>query len=166
MGLNILNLNEKNSSGIYSGLHSQVRYFFFQNPTLDPPCFPPPRRCKLEWDEIISVDDKNIIIYLNNLTKIKERARPNERVRPDDIDIYDNVTSSSAKVAKMAIEDGKKIVALEPLSLYWDSPEAFRLFKPKEGESVIECLSRRDRILSAGPPKSFLLSKAQYNNKM
>ena len=143
----IQDLQVKNSSGIYSGLRSQMRYFFFQDPKLNPPYFPPTADNQLVWDEIIAVDQNNLNIYLDNLQKKKERVRPNKRERLDSVDIYDKISQSSAKVIKLS-EDAAQSIVL-PKNIYWDSPEAAHLFKPKHGESVLECLCRRDQLLSS-----------------
>ena len=67
----VQDLQSKHSSCIYGGKHNIMRYFYFQKPQLDPPYFPPTRGNKIVWDEIITVDENNIIIYLDNLQKKK-----------------------------------------------------------------------------------------------
>ena len=71
--------------------------------------------------------------------------RPNKSERLDPINIYDKIETLSAKVMKLSIDDAHKIESFQ--NMYWDSPEAVLIFKPKLGESVVECLSRRDRLL-------------------
>ena len=74
---------------------------------------------------------------------------PSKRPRLDEVDIYDNISATSAKVMKLAASDAKEIVLLIPSNLYWDSFEASKLFKPRDSETVVDCLLRGDQILAS-----------------
>ena len=112
----VQDLQSKHSSGIYGGKHNITRYFYFQKPQLDPPYFPPTRGNNIFLNEIITVDENNPIIYLDNLQKKKERVRPNKRERLDSVDIYDKISQSSAKVTKLS-EDVARYIVL-PQNIY------------------------------------------------
>ena len=59
---------------------------------MDPPYSPPTLDNKLVWDDIKTVDENNLNIYLDNLQKKKDRVRPNKRKRLDSVDIFDKIS--------------------------------------------------------------------------
>ena len=106
---------------------------------MEPPIWPNTRNNTEVWDNIRLVDSQKIETFLDNLRLKNERARPNKRPRLDEVDIYDNISVTSAKVMKLATVDAKEIVSTIPSNLYWKSPEAHKLFKPREDETVLDC---------------------------
>ena len=145
----ITNLHVNTLCGIYSGYERTMTYFFFQDPVMDPSLFPPIRNNNVVWDRIRLVDADNITLFLEKLRKKNESLRPNKRPRLYEVDIYDNISATSAKVMKLAASDAKEIVSTIPSTLYWDTPEVSKLFKPRDGETVVDCLLRRDQLLAS-----------------
>ena len=103
----VMNLNFKHNSGIYSGINRQERYYWFQDAKNDPPMFPATINNKLVWDSIRSVDNKKLGLYIKRITHSKEKQRNTKRGRLGEIDIYDNITPTQGSASipkKMPLE--------------------------------------------------------------
>ena len=96
---------------------------------------------KEEWNKIIQIDDEMCFKYLDRLKKEKERAsRPKKRKLLDDIQISldcNNQILNNRNNKEQSIGN-----------IFFDSPEAKKLFHPRsKEESVLKCLQRRERAL-------------------
>ena len=137
------NLNYKHTSGIYRCKKRGEIHNYFQSTPGDPPYFPPFKDTGA-WELIDSVDQKQLVSYLASLKRIEERQRPNKRKYLDSVDIADDIYFSEKETLSLAKKD---TLACKVVYNYWNSPEAVSLFSPNFGETVLECLIRRDKLL-------------------
>ena len=77
------------------------------------------------------------------------RGRSTKKMRRDnDVDIMNSVMNETTVTNALTVDEATGEVAKEIFEyFYWTSPKAMELFRPKEGESVTDCLVRREGIL-------------------
>ena len=147
-------LSVANHSGIYCGKYKKENYYFFQNPVSDPPYFPPPMNYNDKWKDIEEIDEQNLKEYINRIERGHQKQRSKKKRIRDDVDIYlynSKMARQSESLFASSIDLGR-ILCYN----YWDSPEAAKLFEPKNGNTVLSCLSKRVT----------LLTKVSYNDNM
>ena len=130
---------------MFRGVKQRELFYFFQDPLKEPPVFPPFRE-KDVWENIVKENSKQLKLYLDNILMSQDRQRMTKKRRLDDIDILDNVSFLKFESEKM-LKSQLQIINTKTGWSYWDSPEAFYLFSPKNNERVTTCLTRRIEIL-------------------
>ena len=143
----ISNLDFVHSSGIYSGLNTNERYYWFQGNHLDPPTFPAIRNNNLVWESIRCVDSKKLDNYLKRISREHSNRRSSKRPRLDDVDIFDNIARSEECINSSVTKSVYKMTKTQVVS-YWTSPEAYILFGVSKSECVIKTLIIRDKMLA------------------
>jgi hypothetical protein len=132
-----------NDNGIYRGKNGDTYYYYINNPKKQPPLFPNPRDLtrKEIWESIVAMDLK-----LQESIKFKEdRMKRKDPPVHDDVDTILNQESIKAEARKI-FESKPKKGKWEKVD-YWCSTDAVNLFMPMAGETVLDCLARRDRLL-------------------
>ena len=108
--------------------------------------FPPPIlpcffQQKEKWEKILKKDEEMCLSFISRIQVPKSRRRPTKRKRFDDIQNFLDVNNQIEK-------NNIKITNNQPFSIYWDSPEAKKLYHPFNlSETVIDCLLRREDVL-------------------
>ena len=136
---------QHHTTGIYRGYRCHKAYYYFQGKSCAPP-FTPPANDKTAWSAIDGIDDKMLQEYLENNDKFRNHDRIIKKRRLDDVDIIDNQTITKIETDRIICknrEESRYVIT----STYWDSTEAKILFRPKENETVLNCLRRREEIL-------------------
>ena len=139
------NLSLRHQSGIYRTEKSKEKYYFFQDPNLDPPHLPNAYSVDV-WKDISSRDSQQLKLYLDSLSRINSLCPNPKKRKLDEIDMMDNyhqLKESTIEIAKL--HSSRKVE--DQYCSYWSSPEAMALFRPKNGESVTRCLVRRHDLL-------------------
>ena len=71
-----------------------------------------------------------------------------EESKLDDVDIFVKNKRLSLEAESMSSMNTNTNTSTIAQISYWNSPEALKLFNPKKGEEVLDCLSRRIILLS------------------
>ena len=87
--------NTRHESGIYRGLCRREQFYYFQDPSLDPPFFPPLRNNKEIWDRIRKADEKELQDYISRTERSFDRQRSTKKRKCDEIDVITKSTSIS-----------------------------------------------------------------------
>ena len=125
--------NCKHPSGIYRMQSYNEKYYFMQEPSLDPPTFPPTRNNKAVWDKINEIDALYLSKFVDRIERSKSNQRSTKKRRLDEIDIANNISIFLTK-SRTLIESDSHLTSCK--TLYWDSPEANKLFNPNMDENV------------------------------
>ena len=136
--------NCKHPYGIYWMQSYNEKYYFMQEPGLDPPIFPPTRNNKAVWDKINEIDALYLSKFVDRIEGSKSNQRSTKKRRLDEIDIANNISISLTK-SRTLIESDSHLTSCK--TLYWDSPEANKLFNPNMDETVTSCLAKRFETL-------------------
>ena len=131
-------------SGIYRLQSCNEKYYFMQEPSLAPPKFPPTRNNKAEWDKINEIDSLYLSKFVERIERSKNNQRSTKKRKLDEIDIANHMSISLTK-SRTSIESNSHLTSSK--TLYWDSPEANKLFNPNMDENVTSCLAKRFEIL-------------------
>ena len=142
---NVDNLSHSHESGIYRVRKNNEYHYYFDSASKLAPTFPN-FRDRMAWNTIDKIDSECLDEYINHLSHLKERERTKKRKRLDSID-HISITKmhelKTDEIVKRHIENNDIIHSIS----YWDSPEAQLLFCPKNNETVINYLCRRETLL-------------------
>ena len=95
---------------------------------------------------------KNLVEYLKRIERTQSSHRSKKKRVLDDVDVY----LHNSKMARESESMSASSIRLHRIldQKYWDSPEATKLFAPKNKDDVMLCLKNRINILT----------DASYNN--
>ena len=135
-------------SGYYRGKVGHETFMLVQDGDKPPPAFPKIRGDTGVWNKIRRKDSTDTDNYILRVTMVRNRVRAKKKNKRDDtIDVR-------LKCDKMEFLAAAAAQAYEEMHMslfsYWGSTEAKNLFNPNDGETVLECIARRDILLWKG----------------
>ena len=87
----------KHDTGFYRGSYANNKWYYMQEPTLDPPVFPNTFKKDKVWENICREDERGLVDHIARQSKLTTRSDDKKRKKPDEVDVINRIMTLKQK---------------------------------------------------------------------